>query len=198
LLLSKNSFDTDVFVCSSSGLLFQVKKYYDIHVAAKHFNKYPCENCEEVFENKLQLTTHLETVHVDEVAKCQFCQKTFIEDVHLKRHIYLVHTERKPYECDECGHKANKKSTLAVHMRRHTGEKPYQCEWCSKRFSQSVDFRKHRANHFKHRHEEHIVILEKSDGECLVETQEIGYNIECIDEKGKTIYETVKEVHFIE
>lgn len=170
-------------------------------MAAKHFNKYPCQNCDEVFENKPQLMLHLETVHADEVAKCQLCQKTFIEDVHLKRHIYLVHTERKPYECNECGHKANKKSTLAVHMRRHTGEKPYQCEWCSKRFSQSVDFRKHRANHFKQRNEDHVeehIIQLKKNSDCLVETQELGYSIECIDEKGKTRYETIQEVvHFL-
>lgn len=136
------------------GLQFRVKKYYDIHVASKHFNKYPCEHCELVFENKFHLTQHRESVHADQLSKCDQCGKNFPEEVHLKRHIYLCHTKRIPYECHHCGHKANKKSTLTVHMRKHTGEKPYHCDICQRDFSQSVDFRKHRANHFKSKTEE--------------------------------------------
>lgn len=131
------------------GLQFQIKKYYEQHVASKHFHRYKCAHCEEVFDNKYQLTKHIDTVHADLIVRCLFCGKGFGEELHLKRHIYVCHTDRKPYECHECGYKANKKATLEVHIRRHTGERPYQCDKCPRRFTQSVDYRKHRANHMK-------------------------------------------------
>lgn len=180
------------------GLQFRIKKYYDLHVAAKHLNKYPCEHCGEIFNNKFEQIAHTNSAHADEIAKCGICQKTFAEDVHLKRHIYLCHTERRPYECHDCGHKANKKSTLAVHMRRHTGEKPYQCDVCAKRFSQSVDYRKHRANHFKRRAEESDAQMKKKV-ECTLETEGVGLTIECTNTVDKLDFNQIKSgvIHFV-
>ncbi|XKL64372.1 hypothetical protein PGB90_004458 [Kerria lacca] len=168
--------------CEYCGLQFQIKKYYEIHVASKHFNKYPCEHCEEIFDNKFYLAKHTETKHADLISKCKLCGKSFSEDTHLKRHIYLCHTERNPYECHNCGYKANKKSTLEVHMRRHTGEKPYQCDVCTKRFAQSVDYRKHRANHFKHKVEERNN-SEVKESEYIIDSNEIIVKIEDTNEK---------------
>lgn len=82
-------------------------------------------------------------------------------------------------------------------MRRHTGEKPYQCDHCPRRFSQSVDYRKHRAHHFKHRTEEHDADMKKTV-ECALETEEIGLSIECVDDGGKLDFEAINSgnVHF--
>lgn len=178
-----------------TGLQFRVQKYYEIHVASKHFNKYPCEHCDQVFNNKFLLTKHTESDHEDKLSRCELCGKSFAEDVHVKRHIYLVHTKRTPYECYHCSYKANKKSTLQVHMRKHTGEKPYQCDICQRCFSQSVDFRKHRANHFKSKAEEREVGLKESDLGYIIQTLDVTPAL-TDDERSSIRFETVHtDVH---
>ena len=55
--------------------------------------------------------------------------------------------DNKPYKCELCDYRSNKRGNLKVHMRTHTGEKPYKCEHCDSSFSQSSYWRVHMRSH---------------------------------------------------
>ncbi|CAE7182408.1 unnamed protein product [Rhizoctonia solani] len=53
------------------------------------------------------------------------------------------------YECQYCGKRFNRPSSLKIHVNTHTGEKPYQCTFpsCGRRFSVMSNMRRHSRVH---------------------------------------------------
>ncbi|KAG9101726.1 hypothetical protein FRC06_002692 [Ceratobasidium sp. 370] len=53
------------------------------------------------------------------------------------------------YECQYCGKRFNRPSSLKIHVNTHTGEKPYKCSFpsCGRRFSVMSNMRRHSRVH---------------------------------------------------
>jgi len=71
---------------------------------------------------------------------------SFTTQGHLTDH-KRRHSGERPYNCDMCGDKFMRSSTLKIHMRRHTGEKPYKCDKCERGFSESGNLKTHLKVH---------------------------------------------------
>ncbi|XP_048002764.1 zinc finger protein 665-like [Leguminivora glycinivorella] len=53
----------------------------------------------------------------------------------------------KLFECNDCGYKCTRKSSLFTHRMIHTGEKPYRCKHCNYRTRQRASLRTHEMRH---------------------------------------------------
>ncbi|XP_053151186.1 zinc finger protein ZFP2-like isoform X2 [Hemicordylus capensis] len=58
-----------------------------------------------------------------------------------------MHTNKKKYECSECGKSLRCRADLINHQRIHTGEKPFQCIVCGKSFNQKANLTSHQRVH---------------------------------------------------
>jgi hypothetical protein len=51
------------------------------------------------------------------------------------------------HECETCGERFTRSTTLREHRRTHNGERPFPCSICSKQFARSKDKTRHEALH---------------------------------------------------
>merc|ERR1711963_628595 len=93
-----------------------------------------CFKCEEVFENRRELVSHIRELHKQpETTTCDVCNKEFKTNK-LKKHIQEVHTFEE-CSCDECGKVFKKRKYLNDHKRvNHKEAELIPCEICSKQF----------------------------------------------------------------
>ncbi|XP_062978591.1 zinc finger protein ZFP2-like isoform X1 [Elgaria multicarinata webbii] len=78
--------------------------------------------------------------------ECSQCGKCFSQKERLKNHQHL-HTGEKRHECPECGKRFSSKEVLTRHQTVHTGEKPHKCSQCGKCFSQRGGLQRHQRIH---------------------------------------------------
>ncbi|XP_061747109.1 zinc finger protein 37-like [Nerophis ophidion] len=57
------------------------------------------------------------------------------------------HTNKKHFDCSECGKSFRRKSNFTVHMRIHNGEKLFTCSVCKKSFSTKLIMTRHMRTH---------------------------------------------------
>ncbi|XP_061603434.1 zinc finger protein with KRAB and SCAN domains 1-like isoform X3 [Phyllopteryx taeniolatus] len=69
------------------------------------------------------------------------------DDDEAECHHEAGRTDKKRWECSQCGKTFASKCSLKVHMTTHTGEKPFACSVCGKRFSHSASLRSHTRTH---------------------------------------------------
>ncbi|QRV93360.1 C2H2 zinc finger [Ceratobasidium sp. AG-Ba] len=80
------------------------------------------------------------------------------EHVLMRVHAPAVHGEgyeftkeflAAKYECQYCGKRFNRPSSLKIHVNTHTGEKPYKCSFpsCGRKFSVMSNMRRHSRVH---------------------------------------------------
>ena len=95
-----------------------------------------CFKCEEVFENRKILVSHIRELHKQpEKTTCDVCHKELKTNM-LKKHIQDVHTE---CSCDECGKVFKKRKNLNDHKRAtHKEVELSPCEFCSKQFKSGL------------------------------------------------------------
>uniref|UniRef100_A0A8C6TXM6 Zinc finger protein 335 n=1 Tax=Neogobius melanostomus TaxID=47308 RepID=A0A8C6TXM6_9GOBI len=78
---------------------------------------------------KMHLLTHIQTLG-DNKFKCEFCEYMCDNKKQVLNH-QLSHTNDKPFKCDYCKYATAKEEFLVSHMAiKHTGEKPFSCSMC--------------------------------------------------------------------
>ena len=73
---------------------------------------------------------------------CEFCPKRFNRRGNLNTH-QRVHTREKPFLCEFCPRRFNQRGNLNRHQRVHTGEKSFLCEFCPRRFNRRQTLNEH-------------------------------------------------------
>lgn len=114
---------------------------------------YSCPICHQSFRTYVTKWTHVQR-HQKGTFVCDRCGKCFSYKRNLRVHI-MTHlpVEARKYQCNICGKKFVRNSTLTIHKRIHSGVRPYECDVCSFSFKQKGDMKRHRMRHFKNEDE---------------------------------------------
>uniref|UniRef100_A0A670JY38 Zinc finger and BTB domain containing 47 n=1 Tax=Podarcis muralis TaxID=64176 RepID=A0A670JY38_PODMU len=106
------------------------------------------QNCNERFQYKYQLRSHM-SIHIGHKQfMCQWCGKDFNMKQYFDEHM-KTHTGEKPYICEICGKSFTSRPNMKRHRRTHTGEKPYPCDVCGQRFRFSNMLKAHKEKCFR-------------------------------------------------
>ena len=122
------------------------------HLRKKHYaQSFQCSHCEYVFESKMNLVLHENTVHLQKCDNgqmlCLQCNDPFSGPKALKTHIRVVHFNYLPFACEECGpdKRFDTKEKLKAHMKVvHVQEKKFLCDQCDSRFNNYDKLKFHR------------------------------------------------------
>ena len=109
---------------------------------------YPCDNCDETFENYDQLQQHRQTCskypkkHI-----CPKCKKGFQQKSLLDQHYRRRHTNLPPlYVCKECNTIFEFEKCMKRHNKKYhdPDAQKFVCETCGKSFVTRWEFKQHR------------------------------------------------------
>ncbi|XP_029468073.1 zinc finger protein 335 isoform X2 [Rhinatrema bivittatum] len=111
-------------MCDKCGKSFKKRYTFKMHLLT-HIqtvgnNRFKCEFCEYIGDDKKLLLNHQITHMNDKPFKCHFCKySTFREDF-LVSHLAVKHTGGKPFACDYCHFTTKHKKNLRLHVQcRH-------------------------------------------------------------------------------
>ena len=103
------------FSCHKCNKKYTTKFNLKEHERKVHQGKlYHCKNinCQQIFEDKNSLSTHVLNVHDNKEFQCEICGKDFIRKSTLKEHKANVHEGQK-FTCDKCFKSFTQQSKLA-------------------------------------------------------------------------------------
>ena len=83
-----------------------------------------CDICEDRFETKSDLASHVSSIHNESKPKCTICNQIFLQENHFAKHMRDVHDQKKPFGCNFCDAMYERKNYLKVHIQTvHEGKK---------------------------------------------------------------------------
>ncbi len=92
----------------------------------------PVEGCGKVYTRRKGMLAHYEAVHSERKPyECNECGKTFARKEGWQRH---NHDTARPYLCPTCGKTFRNPRAREVHERSHNDDRRYPCSYCEKRF----------------------------------------------------------------
>ena len=123
-----------------------LKSHIDVHYRAVHF--YCSERCDQQFESKEEVLSHLDTYHPDEHEHykhymkksytCKFCDQKFKKSTEL----YIRHYRYNHHFCNECDIQLEDKKSLETHLREIHDEN-FKCSLCEKVFLEKSRLNEH-------------------------------------------------------
>ena len=77
---------------------------------------------------------------------CHLCKIDFPLVSAFRRHYTDMHPGVKPFACDTCDKRFDRKENLMRHVRIHTGDRRYVCNYCGKGYTDPSGLKKHVIN----------------------------------------------------
>ncbi|CAH1774044.1 unnamed protein product [Owenia fusiformis] len=107
-----------------------------------------CDICGKSFMSVGNLNKHVIT-HGERKFPCKICHKRFHLSINLVYHMRGVHTNKKNYQCYECGKGMKTKNALMAHIKNFHSDTIFffQCPKCPKSFRQKGNMLKHQLTH---------------------------------------------------
>lgn len=136
--------------CRKCNKLFKHSKHLSKHLRNVHemsselvfysifkCKPFKCDECQEPYENRLELKTHLIEVHgriefARDPLKCDLCGKWYGTARKLEEHIF-EHGTKKPFKCETCDIRYASRASLREHQNTHSSPR-YVCDKCGKSF----------------------------------------------------------------
>ena len=85
-----------------------------------------------------------------DVLSCHICNEEYDMVSAIRRHYSEQHPGMKPFACESCGKRFDRKENLNRHVRIHTGDRRYVCNHCGKGYTDPSGLKKHVLS--KHSH----------------------------------------------
>lgn len=157
--------------CALCGRFYESKEELQrhktlVHGKSWHRKGYGCDRCEKVFADSNSLENHKADVHpMTKPLKWKHRRQAFSQHTKWRAHI-ATHNEK--YECEVCGKKFSKQTSLQDHMdaqhmcnkceksfankqilqaHKKTHKKTYECDKCGRTFTKRKVLKKHREQH---------------------------------------------------
>ena len=156
--------------CDQCGRVFIGRGQLKWHIISVHERKsldlkctFP--ECDKLFTNRAQRTTHRNLIHTPNKYKCEVCSKTCGSLQQLRDH-RIVHTGERNFQCQDCDRKFKKRDDLTDHRRKHEKtvekQKPFACQYCPYRGGSSSLLYHHKKQKHKSELQEEKKEREKS------------------------------------
>ena len=113
-------------------------------MAAKHCNRFSCDECNLTYKTKASLWTHKQTIHEGKLFRCGKCSYSANYSGGLDRHKDTFH-DGIIHKCQECDKVYTQKSSLGVHRRVSHGGLLHNCEYCSHKARNKAELLRHKA-----------------------------------------------------
>ena len=136
------------FECKKCDEKFTTKYDSRMHDFTVHEKIKPwiCEECPAVYKSQHLLYQHKRNVHSKMKFECNRCAKIFNQKINLDTHISQVHEKKLAFCCTKCGKSFHSRANKSHHEKRCGGEKPFKCSICNKGLSTNSSLILHRAS----------------------------------------------------
>ena len=150
----KRKTEKGMFVCSTCGDVFLVKKEFDYHkqvhyLEAEKKKKIQCQYCDEMV-SLLHISRHeMDHLEVPELIPCSLCSRTLRGEKAYRKHV-KSHEYRKNKAKEFCKICQKEVSDLKSHVRRmHQFRERFKCAECGNTFAEKRHLLRHEMLHTK-------------------------------------------------
>jgi len=142
------------YSCNECQEKFYGKGNLTDHNAKVHGKEYECKHCDMTFKHKPTRNVHVEKQHGEAQHICEICSKTFKTKSAISKH-RRRHSDAPYYKfpCGQCSKGAQSEKSLQTHMETHHKGKQFMCAYCTSAFTSNSD----RIQHEKRVHGEKTI-----------------------------------------
>ncbi|XP_064602846.1 zinc finger protein 3-like [Liolophura sinensis] len=132
------------YSCTDCSQVFTAIKKLRAHQKDTHNNGgLKCPDCDKVYSCDMTLRRHRSSIHLGEKHPCEICGRTFTSPNTLYHHKRGEHSDKKPFNCDQCQRPFKFYHSYKLHMLQHKGLRPHKCSQCDKTYLTANHLKQH-------------------------------------------------------
>ena len=156
------------YSCNECQEKFYGKGNLTDHNSKVHGKEYECTFCDMTFKHKPTRNVHIEKEHSEAQQMCEICSKTFkTKSAIIKHRKRHFDADLFKFPCSQCSKGAQTEKSLQTHMETHHQGKQFMCAYCTAAFTSSSE----RIQHEKRVHGEKTISCPQCDKMFAMEMQ---------------------------